>query len=384
MPGEDNFESILLDALENISESFVIYDRNGFLVTCNDNFRKLYNYSEKEATPGIHYQELGRLDIVRGNIVVRDEDGTSEDYFACKGQYRQKLEGTFVVQLKDQRWIKITDRRLSDGGFVSIQSDVTEEKHNARLLNEAKQAAELANRAKSEFIANMSHELRTPMNAIIGFSSLLASEVYGDHSDPRYQEYAADIEGAGDHLLTLINEILDLAKVEAGAVTLIEKKIDIWQLSQSCKTLVSARAKEKNIKVDIVINPPALALYADPIRIKQILVNLASNAVKFSDPGNRIVIDWQQNNGRVSLMVKDFGMGIEQEFLPHLYEPFRRSKIAKDRQCEGTGLGLTLVKKFSDAHEAKMRIESQPGDGTTVTLNFPKHRTLEIQEELAS
>ncbi|MEP5699966.1 MAG: HAMP domain-containing sensor histidine kinase, partial [Sneathiella sp.] len=220
--------------------------------------------------------------------------------------------------------------------------------------------------------------------AIIGFSSLLASEVYGDHSDPRYQEYAADIEGAGDHLLTLINEILDLAKVEAGAVTLIEKKIDIWQLSQSCKTLVSARAKEKNIKVDIVINPPALALYADPIRIKQILVNLASNAVKFSDPGNRIVIDWQQNNGRVSLMVKDFGMGIEQEFLPHLYEPFRRSKIAKDRQCEGTGLGLTLVKKFSDAHEAKMRIESQPGDGTTVTLNFPKHRTLEIQEELAS
>ncbi|MEP5699698.1 MAG: PAS-domain containing protein, partial [Sneathiella sp.] len=167
MPGEDNFESILLDALENISESFVIYDRNGFLVTCNDNFRKLYNYSEKEATPGIHYQELGRLDIVRGNIVVRDEDGTSEDYFACKGQYRQKLEGTFVVQLKDQRWIKITDRRLSDGGFVSIQSDVTEEKHNARLLNEAKQAAELANWAKSEFIANMSHELRTPMNAII-------------------------------------------------------------------------------------------------------------------------------------------------------------------------------------------------------------------------
>lgn len=384
MPGEDNFESILLDALENISESFVIYDRNGYLVTCNDNFRKLYNYSEKEAAPGIHYQELGRLDIVQGNIVVRDEDGAGDEFFARKGQYRQKREGTFVVQLKDQRWIKITDRRLSDGGFVSIQSDVTEEKHNARLLNEAKQAAELANRAKSEFIANMSHELRTPMNAIIGFSSLLASEVYGLHSDPRYREYAADIEGAGDHLLTLINEILDLAKVEAGAVSLNEKKIDIWQLSQSCKTLVSARAKEKNIKVDIVVNPPALALYADPIRIKQILVNLASNAVKFSDSGNRIVIDWHQNNDGISLRVKDFGIGIEQEFLPHLYEPFRRSKIAKDRQCEGTGLGLTLVKKFSDAHEAKMQVESRPGDGTTVTLNFPKHRTLEIQEELAS
>ncbi len=96
------------------------------------------------------------------------------------------------------------------------------------------------------------------------------------------------------------------------------------------------------------------------------------------------MIDWHQNNDGISLRVKDFGIGIEQEFLPHLYEPFRRSKIAKDRQCEGTGLGLTLVKKFSDAHEAKMQVESRPGDGTTVTLNFPKHRTLEIQEELAS
>ncbi|MBL4907720.1 MAG: HAMP domain-containing histidine kinase, partial [Sneathiella sp.] len=268
------------------------------------------------------------------------------------------------------------DRSLSNGGFVSIQSDITEEKRNEALLMEAKQNAELANRAKSEFMANMSHELRTPLNAIIGFSSLLASEIYGAHTDPRYKEYAEDVEGAGDHLLMLINEILDLAKIETGGIVLNERKTDIWQLSKSCKTLINSRALERNVKVDISVEPQSLYLNADPIRIKQILVNLASNAVKFSHPNSNISIDWTTENNQIALTVKDFGVGIEPEFLPHLYEPFRRSKIARDLQREGTGLGLTLVKKFSDAHNAQLHVDSKPGDGTTFKLLFPESRTL--------
>lgn len=372
-----DFESILLDALDSISEAFVIYDKEGYLVTCNEKFRTLYDYTLEEACTGVHYTILGKLDIAHGNVVVGDEDGTGEAYIARKKKYRENLTGSFIVHLSDGRWLKTTDRRLSNGGFVSIQSDITEEKRNEEFLYEAKQLAEVANRAKSEFMANMSHELRTPLNAIIGFSSLLASEIYGPHTDPRYKEYAEDIEGAGDHLLLLINEILDLAKIETGSVALNERATNIWQLSKSCKSMICSRANERNVKVDISVQPPSLALNADPIRLKQILVNLASNAVKFSHPNGKISIDWAEERNRITLTVKDRGVGIEPEFIPHLYEPFRRSQIAQDLQHEGTGLGLTLVKKFSDAHNATLQVDSSPGFGTTFKLLFPESRTLQ-------
>ncbi|MCG8493536.1 MAG: PAS-domain containing protein [Sneathiellales bacterium] len=384
MQGTKSLESILLDALENISEAFVIYDDSGYLVTCNEKFRSLYNYTEEDARPGIHYSDLGKLDVERGNIIVTDNYPSHEDYLEKKREYRTRLEGSFVVQMTDGRWIELRDRALSDGGFVSIQRDITEEKRAEEALREAKTQADLANRAKSEFMANMSHELRTPLNAIIGFSSLLVSEVYGEHSDPRYQEYAKDIEGAGEHLLTLINEILDLAKIEAGAVSLNERELDIRQLTQSCVSMVSARSLEKNITVRSSLPAGQNGLYADPIRVKQILVNLLSNAVKFSGHGSRVNIQWEQDLFGLTLKVADEGVGIEKEFLPHLYEPFRRSRIAQNLQCEGTGLGLALVKKFCDAHEATLELHSQPGLGTTVQVNFPAKRSIQIEEELAS
>ncbi len=384
MSENNDFEDILLDALENISEAFVIYDKDGFLVTCNEKFRDLYRYTAAEACPGAHFKDLGKLDILRGNVIVGDDCGSGEEYFARKNKYREDLTGSFIVHLKDGRWIKTTDRKLSNGGFVSIQSDITDVKNNETLLEEAKQFAELANRAKSEFMANMSHELRTPLNAIIGFSSLLVSEIYGPHSDPRYHEYSADIAVAGDHLLTLINEILDLAKIETGAIVLNNRDTDISQLSKSCAMLISSRARERDVKIDVSVDPPLLTLNADPIRLKQILVNLASNAVKFSDSGSTVEIHWTAEENQIVLSVKDSGIGIEPEFLPHLYKPFQRSKIAQNLQREGTGLGLTLVKKFSDAHDADLYVISNPGIGTTFKLVFPEERTVQIREGLAS
>ncbi|WP_169545253.1 sensor histidine kinase [Sneathiella aquimaris] len=374
-------ETVLLDALESISDAFVIYDDGGYLVTCNAKFRELYQYSEEETAPGVHYQELGKIDVSRGNVVISESCQSKEDYLDQKKEYRQRLEGSFIVQLKDKRWIKTTDRRLSSGGFVSIQRDITEEKRNEEALLSAKKTAELANRAKSEFLANMSHELRTPLNAIIGFSSLLSEAVYGPHSDHRYKEYARDIEEAGSHLLNLINEVLDLSKVEVGDIVLSEKTTDIWQISQSCKALTGQKAKENKVRLNIKIDPPTLRIHADPIKLKQILVNLASNAIKFSKPEGTVDILWSLKNGKIKLTVTDHGVGIEKEFLPHIFEPFRRSQISSVLNFEGTGLGLTLVKKFSDAHGADLTLSSIAGEGTTVTVIFPKSRTC-LDEEL--
>jgi len=383
MPESTAFEGILLDALDNISEAFVIYDKDGYLVTCNAKFRELYSYTEENTHPGVHFLELGKLDLEKGNIVVGDEFGSDEEYLKRKSDYRETLKGSFIVQMMDGRWIKTTDRPLTDGGFVSVQSDITEIKRNEAQLLRAKENAELANRAKSDFIANMSHELRTPLNAIIGFSSLLTSEVYGLHSDPRYKEYAADVEGAGSHLLSLINELLDLAKIESGDFHIEPQETDVAQVTGSCKTMLSARASERNIRLHTSINPPDMALMVDPIRLKQILVNLAGNAVKFSHPGGQVSIEWTYEKGRAVLTVTDEGVGIEKEFMPYLFHAFKRSRIAKNLHCEGTGLGLALVKRFSDAHNARLTVDSIANKGTTVRLAFPVERNIHQQTEIA-
>jgi len=377
-------KGIFMDALENISDAYVIYDRDGNLVRCNKQFRALYKYTKKEASFGVHFSTLSRLDQERNTIQCRNNKTASSNYLSRKNGLYKKKNFTDIVQLNDNRWIKITDSPLNSGGVISIQSDITDLKKNEVLLKEAKQQAEVSDKAKSEFMANMSHELRTPLNAIIGFSSLLGAEIYGSHSDPRYKEYARDIEGAGEHLLNLINEILDLAKIENGSVTLDEQNVNIMELCKSSKTMVDTRAKERNIKVDIIVTPQDLTLSADPIRLKQILVNLMSNAIKFSHSNSRVSVTWKIENGKVSLSVQDSGVGIEQEFLPHLYEPFQRSKLARDRNSEGTGLGLTLVKRFSDAHDAKLIAASKLGVGTTFEVEFPKFRTLATQTVLAS
>jgi signal transduction histidine kinase len=246
------------------------------------------------------------------------------------------------------------------------------------LINQAaKNAAETSSRMKSEFLANMSHELRTPLNAIIGFSELIGSEVFGP-GEPRYRDYANDIHGAGNHLLSLINDILDIAKAEAGKLNLHPESVDLEQLVRECVRLVRGKATEQGLQI-VLHMTPLPPLWIDRLRVKQVLLNLLSNAIKFTEKGN-ITIDMRCDaDGRAIICVRDTGIGIDPEEIPHLFEPFRQVDSTLSRKYEGTGLGLSLVKTLVELHDGNVQITSTPGSGTCVTIGFPASRNRGVQ-----
>jgi signal transduction histidine kinase len=234
---------------------------------------------------------------------------------------------------------------------------------------------ERSNRTKSDFLANMSHELRTPLNAVIGFSDIIASEVFGP-GEPRYRDYAKDIHSASSHLLSLINDILDITKAEAGKMELSFELVDLACLVKECVRLVQGRADGYMISMAID-GPPSLIILVDRLRIKQVLLNLLSNAVKFSDKNGEVAINYGFDSlGNPTVRIRDQGIGIPSDMIPFVFESFRQVDTSLARKFEGTGLGLSLVKTFMDMHGGDIHIESKLGVGTEVTVSFPVSRCL--------
>jgi signal transduction histidine kinase len=259
--------------------------------------------------------------------------------------------------------------------------DITDRKRAEEAQRKAMEEALSANRAKSEFLANMSHELRTPLNAIIGFSEMLKDELLGPIGEHRYIEYASDIFNSGSHLRDLVNDILDVSKIEAGKLELAEDTIDFARLAPVCLRIVSPRATDMNIRLESRVPPDAPVLVADERLIKQSIVNLLSNAVKFTGAGGTVTLSVaREKSGGVSVSVTDTGIGIAPEHIPNLAKPFFQVDGSLTRNFEGTGLGLYLVSKFVQAHEGSIKIDSTPGEGTTVTLRFPPRRVIEAAE----
>lgn len=361
----------IIAAVNHISEAFVIYDADGHLVTCNHIFRELYGYTEEEASPGVHFQELGRIDVERGNVAIGDQYGDGEGYLERKAAYRKKLEGSFIVHLKDGRWIKTTDRLLPSGGFVSIQSDITELKTTELELLQAKEKAELASMTKSEFLASMSHELRTPLNSIIGFSEVLHSGHYGALND-RQREYIQDIVDAGRHLLDLIRDLLDLSKIEAGMYEPHFQKTDISNVLDAVMRLVHEQAFNARLELSTDIAPDLPAIEADERLLRQILLNLLSNAVKFTPAEGSITITvGMLDSGELQICVIDTGIGMAEKEIPTALSTFGQVGGVLTRQIEGTGLGLPLARSFMELHGGRLEMESKTGQGTTVRLLFP-------------
>ncbi len=241
----------------------------------------------------------------------------------------------------------------------------------------AHEAAENANRSKSLFLANMSHELRTPLNAISGFADIMEKEMFGPLGDPHYKEYARDIHASGHHLLAIIDDILDLSRVEAGHSGFDGTESTIEDVVASCIPLVRRRAEEGEVSLYTNIERDLPRLVVDVRRVKQILINLLSNAVKFTEPGGRIEVFARMNGeDALEITVKDNGIGMRAEDIPKALEPFGQIDASLTRKYEGTGLGLTLVKQMTEAHGGSLHIDSQLGVGTAVTVRFPANRVV--------
>jgi signal transduction histidine kinase len=246
-------------------------------------------------------------------------------------------------------------------------------------LSEARDRAEAANRAKSRFLANMSHELRTPLNAIIGFSDLIRSEAFGPVGTARYREYAKDIFDSGSHLLTLINDLLDISKAEAGKLDLHDEDVDAASLVEQAFRLVAQQAGETGLSLLQDVPAGWAVLRVDERYMRQVIINLVSNAVKFTTPGGSVRITAEQREGgRLAITVRDTGIGMAAEMIPKALSAFGQIDNPFTRQAKGTGLGLPLAKTIVEAHGGELRIDSEPGRGTAVSVVLPRERVVRV------
>lgn len=299
-------------------------------------------------------------------------------------QYQQESEQHFQLLKNIQTLFFVSGMAVLFISAAAVFRPMTrriEAELNAREKAEkeehaAREKAELANRAKTEFLANTSHELRTPLNSIIGFSEAMLAGVFGPLGNAAYVEYANDIKNSGDHLLAVINDILDVSRIEANELALNECELDTNKLLEACRRLIKQRAEKAGLKLIVEKSAPRRRLYADERRIKQILINLLSNAVKFTPQGGTVTLKAINGDGRLTFRISDTGIGIASDDIKKVMKPFVQVDSSLARKYDGTGLGLSLSKSLIELHGGALTLESELGVGTTVNVIFPQERVV--------
>ncbi|WP_205666137.1 ATP-binding protein [Aquabacter cavernae] len=384
----------LRDAIESISEAFVLWDSKNRLVLCNSKFQSLHELPDDAIQSGTPFETIaavGRHPVTR--TPLKPEDKPEEGSRA------------FEAQLSNGRWLKIAERRTKDGGYVSVGTDITPlKRHEERLMDnekrlmalvadlrksqqtlehqtqqlaelaekysEEKNRAEDANRAKSEFLANMSHELRTPLNAIIGFSEIMESGMFGPLGSAKYQEYCHDIKGSGTYLLDVINDILDMSKIEAGRMQLELEDLRLDEIVADAMRVMVLKGEEKNLSMTAEVGE-GLILRGDRRALKQILLNLLSNAVKFTPEGGDVSVRARINGDAAIIAIEDSGIGIPRHALAKIGRPFEQVESQFTKTYKGSGLGLAIAKSLTELHGGAMRIRSTEDEGTSVVIRLP-------------
>ena len=393
------------EAIENISEAFVLWDSNNRLVMANSKFSEYAGLPVWTLKPGVP-----RNEVDAHTRPFSFERRMANEHNRAGGQ-------TFERQLSDGRWLQVNERRTQDGGLVSIGTDITQIKqHQERLVDserrlmatihdlsiarkgerdrvrelselarkygQEKERAEAANRAKSEFLANMSHELRTPLNAIIGFSEMIQAGTFGPLGSDRYEEYINDIHTSGNFLLNVINDILDMSKIEAGHFSLDREEIDLCPLINETVRMISLQADEKNITVETRIED-AMQLNADRRAVKQVLINLLSNAVKFTSHNGHITVRARKTGSALFMTIQDTGVGIPKSALRKIGQPFEQVENQFTKSHSGSGLGLAITRSLAELHGGWLRIRSTEGVGTVVGVCIPDRRQQTISNHEA-
>lgn len=364
-------QQLFMGAVESMSDAFALFDPDDRLVFCNERFRNLNQALAKFLVPGMTFEAMLRNNLEHGRLV--DALGREEEYIRERLARHQSPKEPILSQRADGRWLLIKEEHAPDGSTFLINTDVTMLKQREEALQHAKETAERASEFKSDFLAKMSHELRTPLNAVIGFSEVLKNELFGPIGNAQYLDYVEDIFHSGKHLLDLINDVLDVSKIEAGKYQLSLGDVDITTLIRETTRSVRAQRNQKELQLRTTIAHNLPNIRADERALRQILLNLLSNAIKFTPTGGRInVRAAHDRNGDIKIVVSDTGIGIPKDKIETILKPFVQLGSINTANGGGTGLGLPIVESLVQQHGGTLELKSAHGAWTRVSVCLPK------------
>lgn len=378
----ENTEQMLAQVFNDSFTGTIITNEDGIIQIASDSAGEILRLQNIRKLEGLHYNNIFPTDMVTAADRLLTQKKTSDNsiHYSSHTDIHTKngdnITLEYIVTLSTMKNEAEADKH---GHIISFSFQDITARHKAEIAQrEATTAAINANKAKTEFLTTMSHELRTPLNSILGFSEIIQNQSLGPDSMDQYAEFASDIQSSGRQLLSVVNNILEVTRMESGSVQLNEEKCDIIDMIEYAIEDTSYQFKNQSLNIVIEANKNIPGLLADPLLCQKTLTEIISNAIKFSKPYDEIVISARETeNGRIIISVKDQGEGISKHEIDNIFKPFYQIDSSKDRHFEGTGIGLTTASAYMKLHGGNIKVESQLGEGTTIHLNFPSDRTIE-------